>query len=184
LNLDQVSRLRPLQHYPTHPPFREPDDLAYRHWSHLGLRWGRLRYHLFKLSLNLPYQRPGWLHLGREPLTTNLVDGLIQAASCFCQQLTRFVSRMGQLEPSFRIDLRHFGLVVSTSLSGEVAITLDLTAQLLKRLELALQAIGDFHQPMLIGIDMHLGDGQYFRRHAQTLANGKALLPPKCPTRT
>ena len=55
---------------------------------------------------------------------------------------------MCQLEPSFRIDVRHFGLVVSTSLSGEVVITLDLAAQLLKRLELALQAIGDFHQPM------------------------------------
>jgi hypothetical protein len=56
------------------------------------------------------------------------VDRLIQAPSCFSQPLPRFVGRMRQLEPSFRIDLSHFDLVISTSLSGKVAITLDLAA--------------------------------------------------------
>ena len=82
LNLDQISRLRPLQYHPAHPPFREPNDRAYRHWSHLRLKWGCLRYHLFKLSLNLPHQGSGWLQLGCESLPTNLVDRFIQAPSC------------------------------------------------------------------------------------------------------
>jgi hypothetical protein len=42
--------------------------------------------------------------------------------------LPRFVSRVRQLALSFRIDLRHFDLVVSTRLSGKVTITLDLAA--------------------------------------------------------